>query len=252
MAAKAKKPVETPEGILDEAPEELPVEEVVLEEYAVDDLFEDEYDDVLPAGPSRLHWVWVALTLLLAVAAGLGAAAVSENKSDDFTSRATVIVNQEPALTLSRDAGILSKLSALRVKYAGLVSSSLFAQSVGEKAGLPAGFVHATLSPEVPPGSLLFTLSATTKDGETAQRVASAAATVLIESQAKEQTKLGLNARQQISLTLVSPARQGVLQEPSRKRSLEFGGGAFLAVLVGAAVLRDLVRQRASRAFDAS
>ncbi|MDP9181233.1 MAG: hypothetical protein M3P04_00475, partial [Actinomycetota bacterium] len=200
-----------------------------------------------PAAPrrSRLALVLVVLlTLILAGAAALGAAAWNESRPDVYQSQAALLIDQEPAITYAKDERLLVKLGALRVRFADQVRTTTFSQTLSSITGIPSGRIHGALSAQAPPFSLLLRVTARSTDPALPQPVADAAARELSEQLAAQQIELGVPPRARITLTLVSPAQQSALSEPSRRRSAELGLGAFGAVVLAAALLYDLSRRR--------
>jgi capsular polysaccharide biosynthesis protein len=203
---------------------------------------------VLPAkkGPSKAARA-VALSgmaLLLAGAAGFGAAAWNESQPSRYRSSAQLLIDQEPALTFSKDDGLVAKLGVLRFKYADLLTSTSFASQVAGLLAEKPATVHSALSAQTPFQSLLITVSATSTNPLLPQRIAQTAATTLSSDLAAVQVSEKIPQAFRVTLRVVSPAEPAVRVSPSRRRSLELGGGSFAAVLLGLALLRDLTRRR--------
>jgi hypothetical protein len=188
--------------------------------------------------------VFAALALILALAAGFAAAAWNESKPHVYQSSAALLIDQGSALTFARDEGLVTKLGVLRYKYADQVSTTTFAGVVAGKTGMRPGLVHGALSAQVPLRSLLLNVTARSTDQSLPQKIAQAAAQQLSEDLDNEQRVAGVAAKARVTLTLVSPAQPAVHISPSRKRSQQLAAGAFGAVLLGAALLRDLTRRR--------
>jgi hypothetical protein len=189
-------------------------------------------------------FVLVVVVLMLAGAAALGAAAYNERKVSTYTSRAVVLVDQPFVIAASRDQGIVLKLSALRVRYASQIASTNFAQQVADRAALPIGVVRQELSAQLPALGLQLVLLAKGGDPETTQRVASAAAQVLIENNEAQQAAIHVKPELVVKLSVVTPAERGKLLEPDHKRSAELGAGAAVAVLLAAGLIRSATRRR--------
>lgn len=193
--------------------------------------------------PSRLRTgIAVALVVLLAVGAGLGAAFAMSQKQDAFASTAVLLIDQEPGLTLSPNDGLISKLVRLRVKYVDTVQTTTFSDAVAATVGLSSGRVHTALSAGATPSSLLIRVNATDREPDIARRVAQTAAETLRDRLVIEQTALGIKPGSRVTLTVVTPAREGVRTSPSPGRvrlvGLVVGAGALLAGLVVLDVLR--------------
>jgi capsular polysaccharide biosynthesis protein len=191
-----------------------------------------------------LPGVIIVLTLLLAGAGGAGAAAYNESRAKVYRSTAVMFIDQEPALTQSRNDGLLSKLVRLRLKYADIVTTTVFSDPLADTLSLPPGQVHAALSAVAPPSSMLMSITATTGDPAQAERIATAAAQSLHDNLQQQQTALDVPESQQVTLNVVTPARPGVKTSPRRSRSLLLGIGVAVAILVVGGVLADATRRR--------
>ena len=186
----------------------------------------------------------VALVLLLAAAAGLGAAVLERQRPERFTSHAVLLIDQEPALSTSHDDGIFNKLTRLRVKYVDTVQTLTFAGAVSQTSGVPIGRVHAALGATAQPFSLLIAVRATDGDALTAQLLAQTAAQSLQDTLTKEQASLGIPRQDRITLTIVSAAPLAQRIAPEKSRAVTVGAIAALAVLGGGLVLVAAVRRR--------
>ena len=196
----------------------------------------DGYDDPPPYDePRRGRAGLVALlvlVVLLAVGAGLGAAARVESRPDRFRAAAVVQIDQEPAVSRARDNGLLVKLVSLRIKYAGLVTTTTFGTALADEAALPRGAVAGAVSAVLPPNSLLMQVVGTGRDRNTAIAVAQGAADKLVNDLATEQAGLGIPPGQRVTLTVVSPAESASKVQPLRKDALRDAAAAAGAVLV--------------------
>jgi uncharacterized protein involved in exopolysaccharide biosynthesis len=188
--------------------------------------------------------VLTLLALILAAAAGFGAAAWNESKPQVYESSAALLIDQGVALTYARDEGLITKLGNLRYKYADELTTTTFANVVAPKAGVRPGVVHGSLSAQVPLHSLLLRVVARSADRALPQRIAQTAAQQLSTDLDTEQRVGGVPARNRVTLTVVSPAQPSVHIAPSRRRSVQLAAGAFGGVLLAFALLRDLTRRR--------
>jgi capsular polysaccharide biosynthesis protein len=186
----------------------------------------------------------VILVALLAAAAALGTAVLERNRPDSYVSRSVLLIDQEPALSLSHDDGIFNKLSRLRVKYVDTVQTVVFADQVSAKVGVSAGRAHGALGATAAPFSLLLAVQATDRDAVTAQLLAQTAAQVLQDNLTQEQAKLGIPRADRITLTLVSPAPLAHKVSPANSRALGVGAIVGLAVLGAGLVLVAAVWRR--------
>ncbi|MCW2600411.1 MAG: hypothetical protein JWM02_2240 [Frankiales bacterium] len=184
------------------------------------------------------------VVLLVATAAGLGAAAVLQRRPAVYHSQAVLLIDQEPALTASGDDGILNKLTRLRVKYVDIVHTTVFADELGARLGLPSSRVYAAVGATAPLSSLLLTVTADDGDPTGAQRIAQGAATLLREQLSAQQTGIGIKAGQLVTFTVVTPATTGTKTSPAARRTVLVGAVVFGAVLAGGLVLLDVLRRR--------
>lgn len=188
--------------------------------------------------------VAVLLVLLLAAAAGLGAGAAVARKPTAYQSTAVLAVDQEPGLSLSPNDGLITKLIRLRVKYVDAVQTTTFSDAVAATVGLSPGRVHGDLSAVATPSSLLVRVSASDRDSATAQRVAQAAAEALRDQLAVEQASLGIKPGARVTLTVVTPAREGVRTSPSPSRVRLVAVVVAAGFLLAGLVLLDVLRRR--------
>jgi hypothetical protein len=221
--------------------EPVEAEPVVQQEWV---LPEDEVDEEERA-PRRFLGVLLALfSVIVAAAVGFGAAAYNESRADSYVSRSGVLVDQTAAIALARDQALLVKLSALRVRYASIVASTSFQDEVAAQAGVRKGQVRGALGTLLPPVSLQVIIVARTGEPKVSEAIAGAAADLLIKRNDAEQKAASIPPRLQVKLVLVTPAEAGTRIGPDHKRSAELAAGAFVAVLVFAALARAGLRRR--------
>jgi capsular polysaccharide biosynthesis protein len=205
-------------------------------------------DDMPQDEPRRTATVGLVAALLLVVllagASGLGAAALERQRPKHYVSQAVLLIDQEPALTTSHDSGIFDKLARLRVKYADIVRTTTFAERVSAKTGIGAGRVHASLSTQLTPVSLLLAVQSTDRDAETARAVAQGAAESLQEALTEEQAGLQIKVEDRVTLTIVSPASGAAKIGPTRNRIIAVGAIVALAVLGVGVIVVGALRRR--------
>ena len=196
-------------------------------------------------GRSRVLAVLAVLALIVVAAlAGLGAAELQHRRADSYRSQAVLLIDQEPGLTASLNDGLINKLIRLRLKYVDLVQTTSFSDPLATRLGLPAGRVRTALTATAPPSSLLVVVAADDKDREVSQRVAQAGAESLRDALAGSQAALGIPQAQQVTLTVVTPARPGSRTTPGRDRVILIGAVVAGGVLLGGLVVLDLLRRR--------
>jgi capsular polysaccharide biosynthesis protein len=170
------------------------------------------------------------LAVVVGLVAGLAAAAAVAVQPAKYASAATMAIDQPRAIAASGDAGVVAKLAALRTKYAGLVTTQIFATPIGQKLGLPAAYVRSQLYAQLPENSLLIVVGSETASADQAQALASAASSALTQYVADEQRAAGIPEANWFTIKEVTPAYPGVKVAPSRKKIAAAGG---LAALLG-------------------
>jgi capsular polysaccharide biosynthesis protein len=192
--------------------------------------------------------VWQLITFRQLVAAvvvavfvgGLAALAMHAS-SPTYQSQAALLIDQPNAIAASGDAGVVAKLSNLRLKYVGIVSTSRIAGPVATRLGIPAPRAQADLSAAAAQNSLLLVVIARDENGVLAQRLARAAAEQLIRDVDAEQRRYRIPASQRYFFSIVTAASPAFKVEPTDKRvaAVSLVSGALAgAVVLGALVLR--------------
>lgn len=191
--------------------------------------------------PQRLRWptnprnlaILVAISLVAGIIVGFIAAIATKHGTKTFQSQAVLEIDQPTAVALSTDDGVIAKLSRLRYKYAGLISTETFATPVAQKTGLPVGAVLGSLYPLVDPATLIMAVGARTHDRAQAQELANAGAQELVDYTRTEQDALKVPPAAKISFTIVTPAPEATRIAPTDQRVSLIGLGAFAFVAAG-------------------
>jgi hypothetical protein len=204
----------------------------------------EEHVERPPHRSSGLLIAGVLLAVLLAIAAGAGAAAHHQSAPASYRSVAELLIDQEPAVSRARDNGILVKLTTMRIKYVDVVTTTTFSSALARTLGLPPGQVRGAVSAFAPPESLLLQVAATTPDRARSQALAQGAADKLVADLAQEQTDLGVTGSAQVTLKVVTPAPAAAKIAPLRKDSIKLGGVAGGIVLVLGLALIAVARRR--------
>jgi capsular polysaccharide biosynthesis protein len=198
-----------------------------------------------PSPKRRLLTVLALLVVvLLSAAAGAGVAARALQVKATYQSTAVLLIDQEPALSRSRDNGLLVKLVTLRIKYVDLLSTRSFTDALAAQVGVPPGQLVGRVQGAAPPTSLLLRVTATSRDQAQARTFAQAAADKLVKDLATSELALGLQGQAQVTLTVVTPAAGAVKIGPSRKKAVQEGAAAGGAVLVLGLGLIVVARRR--------
>ena len=182
--------------------------------------------------------------LVCAILAGAYVAYYQTNRPAVYRSTATLLIDQPPALFATGNEGVIGKLAELRIKYTSLVPSHEFAVPVAQQAGLPLGKVQGSMSAVADLNTLLITLSAQSSSPTNARTIAQTAATYLSHYIANEQSALGVKTKDQVTLTVVTPAGAGIKQGPSNRKAVLEGAAAFAGVAVVGVFIADLARRR--------
>ena len=191
---------------------------------------------------NRRGWLPVGLALLVGVIAAVVAGAVVATQKAQYDSVATMAIDQPRALAASGDAGIVSKLTALRSKYSGLVTTQVFAQPIADDLGLDVGLVRSRLFARTPTNSLLIQVGAQSQQRDTSRGLAQAASKALTEYVEEEQVAAGVPKDARFTITEVSPASPAVKVSPTTKR---IAAAAGLAGLVAFAAVFAALSLRA-------
>ena len=185
-----------------------------------------------PSNPRNIA-ILVLISLVAGIFVGLLAAVATKHGTKTFQSQAVLEIDQPTAVALSTDDGVIAKLSRLRFKYAGLISTQTFATPVAQKLGLPVGAVLGSLYPIVDPSTLIMAVGARTHNAAQATQLAQAGAQELVDYTATEQNALKVPEADKISFSIVTQAGQAVRTAPTNQRVTLIGLGAFAFVAAG-------------------
>jgi capsular polysaccharide biosynthesis protein len=182
--------------------------------------------------------VAVGLALVAAIA-GFGYAGTRE---PSYVASAATLLDQPLVLGASRDAGVVDKLSRLRLKYAGILRSDDVLVPVAQELDEEQGDLFESIVTGNDPASLLLFVGARDSTPEGAIRRANALATGLSAYVDREQATLA--PRDRVKLKVVAPAREEVQLLPTPRQQLVAGLGSGLVVLVIALGAGELLRRR--------
>ncbi|MGZ6791328.1 MAG: hypothetical protein ACXVGH_00115 [Mycobacteriales bacterium] len=193
-------------------------------------------NDVRLRRPSTLALLVAVLAAVLAA----GAAGVAAHRSPGSqTSTALLSLDEPRAVAAAGDAGVLEKLSRIRLKYLGLVGTDRLAVPVASVLGVPVSQVRGRLSATASPADLLLRVSCS---GPAARRCAQALATSLVAYVSSEQVTNGIPADQRLEAAVVQDAGPALAPASSRTRTL--GLALVAGALAAAAVLAVAARPR--------
>lgn len=191
----------------------------------------------------RPFTVLVAGLVLGLLLGGLGAGFVL-SRPPVYRSSAVLLLDQEPALAKSENDALLSKLVRLRLKYVDIVSTTVFASSVASSLGRPVREVHAALSANATPLSLLLTVQAQTSSADGAREIAQGAADGLVRYLQDEEVAASIPPDNRVTFTVVSAAPQGAKASPSGRRALLAAVFLFAVAAAAGALAADALRRK--------
>jgi capsular polysaccharide biosynthesis protein len=196
-----------------------------------------------PAGPYRPSRTWsllsnfslVNLIAALVVAGILAAiAGIAVLKEKPTYESGAVIELHQPKIFTDAGPGPVTKLNALRARYAALADTQPVLAPVGQKVGLPPGQVGQSTGIVIGGPSLLMKATARSGNRELSQRMADAMADELSAYATKEQTDDKIAPGDQVQLRVIQHALPGVKVSPDSSRA--FATAALVGLVVLAVV----------------
>jgi hypothetical protein len=188
--------------------------------------------------PRALAALVVLSVLMLAAAAGLGAAVLLRSRPHTWTSTSAVRVLPGPAPTIDPPAAAISSAmtrGAVHVAY----STAL----VRDTARIPARDLRGDLSGKaVAPDQVVITARA--RDAAQAEQLAQIAAEALQQWIGQDQQQRAATPGDRLDSVISRAATNAELTDPSRTRIATAAGVAAAVVLLLALLVRRLVRRR--------
>ncbi|MBW8792219.1 MAG: hypothetical protein JF597_01015 [Streptomyces sp.] len=208
---------------------------------------------VEPFRPDRASRWWgfgalaplaLVIASLLVVIATITGYAVAANRTPTYAAQAATLLDQPLTVAQSQDAGVVDKLSRLRLKYAGILKSDVVVKVAATATDLPAAKVADAEFARIDQGSLLLYVGATASTESGAERLADALAQALASYVAQEQVRAQIAPRDRVSLQVVAPARTAVQVLPTRRQKAvsALSAGIVAFVVLGGAL--DIMRRR--------
>jgi capsular polysaccharide biosynthesis protein len=185
--------------------------------------------------------VFIAAVIAGLLAGALGATSVLRQQAR-FASRSVLLIDQPGLIVSAAGEGPVSKLNALRSKYALLAKTRRVTGGVAQATGVPEGAIAAAISVTVPGPSLLLVVEARTFDPDRARLIADATAEALSALVKSEMEAAKIPEGERILMTVVAPAQRGVKFEPSRSRAMTIGALSGILSLLGIIVIAETVR----------
>jgi capsular polysaccharide biosynthesis protein len=185
---------------------------------------------------------WFVIGVALAVAVATTSYLAYDRYRPVYQSTAAITFDQPKALATATDAGIIQKLSQLRLQYGGLIRTDAITGPVADKLGLRQGQVQAAVLNVQIPNSLLLGIGAQTTSPERSKEIATATAETIVEYTDKVQSDAGVPTDDRVVAHIVIKPQGARQIAPTEKRRLSvaiLGGILVFAVVLGvAAVVR--------------
>ncbi len=171
----------------------------------------------------------VVLGLIVAALLSLTGAWSVMRAQTTWRSTAVMLIDDPPALATAGDDGQLLKLDGLRLKYAALVSTDLFAQPVATQLHLPVGDVLGSVTAIVPNESLLMDVTATWSTPRVAQRLAQSMAGEVNSFVTYESEAYNIPNVDRYTFIVIDPATAATADRPSHAHALTLAVGLAVA-----------------------
>ena len=186
----------------------------------------------------------LGIGLLLVLIATVAGFLVAAGRTPTYAAQAATLLDQPLTVAQSQDAGVVDKLSRLRLKYAGLLQSDAVVRVAANATNLRATTVSAAEFARVDDGTLLLYVGARASTAKGAERLADALAQALVDYVDLEQVKAQIAPRDRVSMQIVTPADRAVRVLPTARQELvsALATGMVAFVVVGAAL--DVMRRR--------
>ena len=175
---------------------------------------------------------FIAALVAAGVLAGIAGVAVLKEKPT-YESGAVIELHQ-PKIFTDAGPGPVTKLNALRSRYAALADTQPVLAPIGQKLGLPPGQVGRSTEIVISGPSLLMKATARTGSRDQSQKMADAMADELSAYATKEQTDDKIAPADQVQLRVVQHSLPGVKVSPESSRA--FATAAIVGLVVLAVV----------------
>lgn len=194
--------------------------------------------------PLRVTRIGALAALIVGLLVGVLAADLTATRNPTYSSTAILLTDQPRALSLADGDGVVLKLTRLRLKYIGLVSTPVITTPVARDLGRSPSNLGGILAGIAPPQNININVIAVSADKTLAPRLAQAAARELSAYAAREQQQNGIAAKDRFALTLVSPASPPQASVNGKHRPIYVGVGAGILAAAAAAAASSLTRRR--------
>ena len=209
-------------------------------------------EDAQGARPTLRWWgfgnlapltLFIALALVV-VAGGVGYG-LAAGRQATYVAYASTLLDQPDAIAASQDAGVVDKLSRLRLKYAGLVHSDAVQAQAAITVDATRDDVQGRAIARLDPNSLLLQIGAAEPTQAKAVKLANALASALAGYVDREQAGARIAPTDRVTLEVVQPARSAVKALPTTRTKLTSAVGTALVAFVLVAAVLDVMRRRA-------
>lgn len=185
-----------------------------------------------------------AVALVAAVLGGAVGDLVVEQRPAVYAAQSAVTLDQPLTISQSQDAGVVDKLSRLRLKYAGVLRSDQVVGAVATATAQSAGTVRGALFTGQDPDSLILFIGARGSSPRLALSLANAYAQQLQRFVQHEQTSNAIAPRDRLTLDILVPARFAAHISPTRRQRLVGAVGAAVVAALLVLGLAALPRRR--------
>jgi capsular polysaccharide biosynthesis protein len=183
----------------------------------------------------------LVFALILGVLAAAGGAAIALKQPTVYSGKAQLIIDQPKAIAAAKDNGPILKLAVLKVKYADLAKSPAIAGPAAQELGLSQQRVTDNIVASAPPSDLLVVLTSEASARSTAERMANAVGTSIINYADQEQARLGVAPADRYNFSFVQQATSAAKIQPTAKRALQAAVGLGVIATVLAYVILQLL-----------
>ncbi len=196
-------------------------------------------------GPVKRILAAVLVAGPLALVAGALAAIIGMKQPAIYESHALMIIDQPRQIITASDAGVLTKLNALRFKYAALVTTAPVIDPVARQLKQPPGRVRAAIRAQAARDALMVEVTGRSGDPAFVRSVTQATVTELVKYADREQRAAGIPEPDRISFAVIQPATAPIKTEPDSQTVLTLTATVFGGVLaLSAVVVYRLIERR--------
>jgi capsular polysaccharide biosynthesis protein len=211
----------------------------------------DEWDKSRDTVVAKPWTIWDALkvfslrnlvfAMVLGILAAAGGAAVALKQPTVYSGKAQLIIDQPKAITQAKDNGPILKLAVLKVKYADLAKSPAIAGPAAQAVGISQDQMSNNIVVAAPPSDLLISVTSQASTRSTAQGMANAVGTSIINYADQEQARLGVAPTDRFNFSFVQQATSASKIQPTANRALQAAVGLGVIATVLAYVILQLL-----------